>query len=229
MAGPVRAISGTRMKMFFCVLMMLHAGTAAAASFDCTRAATTVEKVICRDDALSRLDDQMTVSYRNKLAAMAAGDKKTLLDEQRSWLRLTRPLCEDAACLQRVYEVRQRWIDACGNGCFEAPEVYPKANFDYNLVRHRDPNGNNSVFNKDLEKQRLGRVAGCEALVEIAVGTAHGDSAFGAVCKVENGKERSVVMVCNDRMLGHFSMTKAQLGLPADQLVDFTIDRCFGG
>jgi uncharacterized protein len=44
---------------------------AAAASFDCASAAARIEKLICADAELSRLDDMLAADYRQALAGQA--------------------------------------------------------------------------------------------------------------------------------------------------------------
>lgn len=62
----------------------------AAASFDCRKASTKEERLICADSALSALDEQMTVAFRQ--AQRRSNDKGKLLADQRDWLS-TRKMC----------------------------------------------------------------------------------------------------------------------------------------
>lgn len=75
-----------------------------AASFDCRKAATFVEKTICSDDQLSRLDELLMNSYQTTL--VNSSDQGAVKALQRSWLANVRNACQDAACLKRVYEER---------------------------------------------------------------------------------------------------------------------------
>jgi uncharacterized protein YecT (DUF1311 family) len=79
-------------------------GTAAqTASFDCTKAATSVEKLICADAELSRLDSRLAAAYRE--ARRGTDDPQMLLAEQRAWLE-QRNRCGDGDCLTEVYRQR---------------------------------------------------------------------------------------------------------------------------
>lgn len=77
---------------------------AVAASFDCSKASTTVEELVCSDPKLSALDERLASLYRTALASTQ--DKSTLKDQQRSWIASSRNTCRTAACLQRSYEGR---------------------------------------------------------------------------------------------------------------------------
>ena len=84
-------------------LLALAAGPAGAASFDCARAGTQVERLICAQPALSSLDDQLEKVY----ATARRGDRRpALLAEQRAWLLNVRDRCTDAACVRKAYVKR---------------------------------------------------------------------------------------------------------------------------
>lgn len=79
-----------------------------AASFDCVGANTPVEKMICADGHLSRLDDTLNREYRNRLRKQTGLHK--LKSGQRIWLKEVRNACRDATCLRTTYEARIRQI-----------------------------------------------------------------------------------------------------------------------
>lgn len=91
---------------------VLMSSQAAAASFDCARAATPTEKAICADPALSRLDDQVAEAFRAAQGLWPAGDWRAFLrNEQRNWLKDRDATCKaDRACLKRDYELRVRFL-----------------------------------------------------------------------------------------------------------------------
>jgi uncharacterized protein YecT (DUF1311 family) len=84
------------------VFLVLFAGAAAGASFDCAKAGTHVEKQVCADPGLSRLDEALGNEYR---AAIARGDT-SLKSEQQAWLKQVRNACHTAECLRQAYEAR---------------------------------------------------------------------------------------------------------------------------
>lgn len=93
-------MSGTILTVF--VLLMV--GPAAqAASFDCAKAQSNVEKMICGDEALSRLDEEIAAIYKVIVQSETKGAsiKKT----QKQWLK-ERNSCNDASCIKTAYESR---------------------------------------------------------------------------------------------------------------------------
>lgn len=90
--------------MLIVALAMWPANIAQAASFDCTKATTKVEKMICADAELSKLDEEMARVYAS---ALADGNQvETVKKEQRAWLK-TRSACADTACLKASYDARK--------------------------------------------------------------------------------------------------------------------------
>jgi uncharacterized protein len=86
----------------FCFLIV--AGNIHAASFDCGKAASEVEKMICSNDELSKLDESLNKAY---LRVLKRNDiKKQTIERQRQWLKNERNSCRDAECLKKAYESR---------------------------------------------------------------------------------------------------------------------------
>ncbi|KAB7628886.1 lysozyme inhibitor LprI family protein [Stenotrophomonas rhizophila] len=88
------------------VFAMVALGTTAhAASFDCAKASTPVEKMVCGSELLSQLDSALADAY-----AMARGrvmdDGSLLRAEQRQWIASRRNSCDSEACLEAVYRAR---------------------------------------------------------------------------------------------------------------------------
>ena len=74
------------------------------AGFDCGKASTPTEKMICSDKQLSELDSLMLEAYG--LAMKDSGDPDGLKAEQRSWLTGKRNRCPDVDCLKQSYNER---------------------------------------------------------------------------------------------------------------------------
>jgi uncharacterized protein len=74
------------------------------ASFDCKQARSFVEKSICADPELSRMDGALAQVYREALGR--ASDPNGLKYEQRDWLRRKRDLCRDVECIRAAYAER---------------------------------------------------------------------------------------------------------------------------
>jgi uncharacterized protein YecT (DUF1311 family) len=72
--------------------LLLLIPAAHAASFDCAKATTPVEKAICSDPHLSALDTQLNISYQN--AMRQAGEADIVLrHQQRAWLADLKEQC----------------------------------------------------------------------------------------------------------------------------------------
>jgi len=94
-----------------CCLLM---GAMAAPALDCKLAATPIEKKICGDAELSRVDGELNRIYaglRPQLTAKARGD---LLEQQRAWLAERNRSCADgeASCLLKMYQGRLDELEA---------------------------------------------------------------------------------------------------------------------
>ena len=91
-------------KLIFTVLILLLTSGVHAASFDCTKASTFVEKAICSDTELSKLDDLLMNSYKKTLTNVSNTEK--LKSGQRAWLSNTRNKCPDNECIKDAYSKR---------------------------------------------------------------------------------------------------------------------------
>lgn len=102
-------------KTFFIILTMVFLSQSinaqspkeAKPSFDCAKATTKVEKIICEDSSgeLQNLDRQISQSYQDTKAKLDKNAKKALLDSQKSWLK-TRERCESKERLKESLQSR---------------------------------------------------------------------------------------------------------------------------
>ncbi|EIC23551.1 lysozyme inhibitor LprI family protein [Thiorhodovibrio frisius] len=89
--------------------LVIAAAQVSAAGFDCAKAQSWVEKTICADPALSRLDDALTRSYR---AALRKTSKAAALRaSQRDWLSNQRDTCSTSDCLISLYRTRLEQLE----------------------------------------------------------------------------------------------------------------------
>jgi len=85
---------------------LLLAAPGWAASLDCNKATTEVERAICADPELSKLDEELAAVYKAVLrAAKTREQKKAVRGAQTKWLE-SRDACEDARCVWDRYEER---------------------------------------------------------------------------------------------------------------------------
>jgi uncharacterized protein len=78
--------------------------TIQAASFDCTKAKSELEKLICNDHELSKQDDSMNEAY---LKALNRTDiKEQAIQSQKEWLKYVRNVFQKAECIKTAHESR---------------------------------------------------------------------------------------------------------------------------
>lgn len=87
----------------------LASAPAFAASFDCTKASTAIEKLICADANLSGLDEALGRTYFDALEQSRQDDRARLRREQAAWLKY-RDACDpaDRPCVAARYRERLR-------------------------------------------------------------------------------------------------------------------------
>ena len=79
-------------------------------SFDCAAAATGVEQMICRDEALSSLDRGLAKRYAELKAQLSPDDWQEVADLQRNFLD-KRGQCADITCVKDAYIAQGRYLD----------------------------------------------------------------------------------------------------------------------
>ena len=109
-------------------LMGFASGVQAAPSFDCSKASTRVENLICDHDRLAQLDSEMAAAYRTALRDSPwASANKRIRREQKAWLS-QRNRCETKCCLRQLYRDRISALrtEVAGSGPEnEKPQVAP--------------------------------------------------------------------------------------------------------
>jgi uncharacterized protein len=92
------------LRPLFCVLCyLISMSSAQAVSFDCAKAQTKAEKLICRNRQASQLDKEMQLAYQDAQAHTA--DPASLKTEQRQWLKM-RDTCNYVTCIIQAYRTR---------------------------------------------------------------------------------------------------------------------------
>ncbi|MBF0098188.1 MAG: hypothetical protein HQM04_14910 [Magnetococcales bacterium] len=84
----------------------LQAVASIKASFDCSKAVSSVEKMICSDGELAGLDEQLGRLYKQSLHQ--GKDKEVQKEQQIQWLRQVRNKCSTVVCLNDAYRSRIR-------------------------------------------------------------------------------------------------------------------------
>ncbi|MEK6791212.1 MAG: lysozyme inhibitor LprI family protein, partial [Deltaproteobacteria bacterium] len=97
-------------KMILVLMLVLLPAVGWAASFDCGKAQTKVEKLVCDTSAISKLDDEISKLYQETINKASEEQKQLLIAEQKHWLKHTRNVCGDETCLKLAYWSRQAWL-----------------------------------------------------------------------------------------------------------------------
>ncbi len=88
------------------VSLALVSTVSVSASFDCRKASTFVEKAICSDSLLGRLDESLSENYNDMMASnIGASARKDLRSTQRKWLS-ERNKCQNSKCVEKMYRKR---------------------------------------------------------------------------------------------------------------------------
>lgn len=82
-------------------------------SFDCRRAGTRVEHLICGDAYLSQLDHRMANAYAEFRRRISSAERVRLRENQRLWLA-DRSRCTTIDCLSATYQDRIAWLEGYG-------------------------------------------------------------------------------------------------------------------
>ena len=85
--------------------MLICCGAASAASFDCSKASTKVERMICATPVLSALDEELAAAFKARLA-QDPGSAASITRDQRLWLAMARGACTTVECTEQAYRRR---------------------------------------------------------------------------------------------------------------------------
>jgi len=213
------------------MFLLTGAPRAMAASFDCNKATSATEMLICKDAQTSALDDQLQQTYKTALRVVAPSSRRALIEEQRHWITYIRNVCQDKACLQQAYTARVGVLASNEKYIINRSEcTIPDGTSCRSTVHYRDPNIRIESFNQSLIAQKKsGHIIGCSKLVNLPVGYANSNNSFGGVCTLQDNGARTTVEICDDDMFGHFSMQPASSDLSEKSLTEFTHSKCYGG
>lgn len=140
MSGHIERRGWIDIALFGCLAMVLPVQ---GASFDCAKASTKVEKMICADAGLSLQDEEVAKVYGEVLKKSL--DEALLKKQQRGSIK-ARNQCKDISCLRDHYRGRLAVLNEAN--VFKNEENYTLLmNKDDELCNHMM-----ELFNQDLEK-----------------------------------------------------------------------------
>lgn len=87
----------------FVLVWLAPSFAAHAAGFDCEKITIRVEKLVCADAALSKLDEELNAAY--KTASQDEKQAAFIRQTQKQWLK-ERNRCADVLCVKHAYEAR---------------------------------------------------------------------------------------------------------------------------
>ena len=90
-----------RKNTFLILILLFSIGSFKSAGFDCNKAYSSIEKMICSSERLSWLDEKLNYYYQNAIQNKQQSNEVKY--KQRKWLKGTRNLCQDKKCLSSVY------------------------------------------------------------------------------------------------------------------------------
>jgi uncharacterized protein len=112
------------MKCFLYMFGLLGVALSAqGASFDCGKAGTKVEHLICDNPEISKLDDELSVAYKTALQDDKQADSTR--QAQKQWMK-ERNGCADVGCVKRAYEERLPLLTATHTSPGEAAATKPE-------------------------------------------------------------------------------------------------------
>lgn len=95
--------------------LLLSLSAAPALAFDCTKAKTAVEKAICADPALKKIDDDLATAYGAVKASLDEAAQKMMVISQKRWIARREGCGSDgqnpAACVKDMTAERLAFLD----------------------------------------------------------------------------------------------------------------------
>ena len=130
------------LKYFIC--LFLFNNLAFTASFDCTKVSNNVESLICSDSSLSKLDEELSKTYKNVLNN--TNYKDVIKTKQREWITI-RNNCNNIECLEKLYKERLNYY-------------YPYSDNDLNTksIKYSQKNIDNPINNISEQKSTVTKI-----------------------------------------------------------------------
>lgn len=174
-----------------------------AASFDCTKAVSRTERMICTNASLSELDDKLAETFSLELEREAF--ITSLRASQRNWLN-QRNSCQDIACIRLRYEQRIAQL-SCDPQSRMAGSASGVSQCSYFTLRILEPalirleeqfsrrsvsesNNPDGKFAAEQQAWRKHREAQCTLYGETEGGADEWKNAFAGICEVDETKKQ---------------------------------------
>lgn len=186
---------------------------ALAQGFDCTKASSSAEKMICANASLSTSDDTLTRLYQWTVEESPANLKPKIVADQKNWITQTRDACKTADCLSDAYGARITQLSTISmDGGGSATYVGDAVKIASITEQMR----------KDLHESGFSKQVGqCSHIVSL---DSHPLS-YGAFCSFGN---KQSIEVCDENMFGNLAVNFS-FERTGRSLAGFTQAACPGG
>jgi uncharacterized protein len=179
-------IAGFGLFAFLALVGLPAATPPQSASFDCAKAGHPLEKTICANPKLSKLDGEVAALYKARLAQFF--DKQSFRSQQRDWQLLLRSRCArncDPAAVEADYTRQRDTLNAFDEETWEAS--YKTADVATLTIRHIDGNAFDFALVRDREGEGLCKLPANDAeagAVAIRASAAKASWSAGA-CRID--------------------------------------------
>jgi uncharacterized protein YecT (DUF1311 family) len=147
-----------------CLIICFAISNVHAASFDCKKAKTEIEKMICSDKEISKLDEEMDRAYKKALSLVSY--KQQMKRQQQEWVKTLRNACEDEPCLQREYRDRIAALNSTlAAAAYKRKPEDPKVERERVIAFAKKLKWKKPYDWKEGDKQSLEKRQFCEALL----------------------------------------------------------------
>lgn len=184
-----------------------------AANFDCRKASTASEKLICKSAQLSELDSRLNRAFRMSIWHTNEQAIRKVKEEQRNWLIAVRDKCLDEKCLNQAYISRLEKVISV---------LTPQSEGEY-VVSPSEFSGQEIIFRNSLDRRGIS-VSACPLMVKfIDRSYTARDISYGAFCL---SKVDTIIMICDDTMIGKLTIMSSGFEVSVGALLDFTKNNC---
>jgi uncharacterized protein len=114
-----KAVYGVKGFLYLFGLLILVL-PAQGASFDCGKAGSKVEHIICDNPEISKLDEELSALY--KVAQQDSSRADATHFSQKQWIEKYLDRCMDAACVNEAYGMRVKHLQEANGAALSAPE-----------------------------------------------------------------------------------------------------------
>jgi uncharacterized protein len=192
------------------IVMTMLGHAAWSASFDCRKAHSRVEDLICATDSLSTLDSRLGRAYAMALHDAYPAQRPTLISNQKEWLQNVRDRCGDIPCLTTSYQSRVHALSSLKTQKTAAEYV----------TDDKEWQAQTANFESSLHAEGIPGSLSCALLVRLVVDG--NDASYGAVCSL--GARR--LMLCNDTLVGKLTVDFGSIIERGEALADFAANNC---